>query len=139
MLPYSSIPTSSTATSNPSTAYHGSSNTPYPLYNNQFPTPSPYPTGSANTSNFPPYTPPYTTQNSSQNCPYPQQPAPIRPEYPPYPSTTSNLPNPSTGVRLFLFFLNFKLTHLLVITMYTFKKKTYLKIILISIVLFYTK
>jgi len=107
MLPYSSIPTSSTATSNPSTTYHGNSNTPYPLYNNQFPTPSPYPTGSANTSNFLSYTPPYTTQNSSQNCPYPQQPAQTRPEYPPYPPTSSNMPNTSTtGVSLFFFHLN---------------------------------
>ncbi|XP_025192169.1 tumor susceptibility gene 101 protein [Melanaphis sacchari] len=95
MLPYSSIP-SSTSTSNPSTTYHGNSNTPYPLYSNQFPTPSPYPPGSANTSNFLPYTPPYTAQNSSQNCPYPQQPAPARPEYPPYPPTSSNVPNTST-------------------------------------------
>lgn len=107
MLPYSSVPTSVSATTNPSTAYHGSSNIPYPLYNNQFPTPSPYPTGISSTSNFSPYTPPYTTQNSSQNCPYPQQPAQIRPEYPPYPSTTSNMPNTTnTGVRL-LFFIKF--------------------------------
>lgn len=94
MLPYPSIPTSSAITSNPS-SYHGSSNTPYPLYSNQFPTPSSYSTNSANTStNFPPYTPPYPTQN----CPYPQQSAPVRPEYSPYPSV-SNTSNSSTGVR----------------------------------------
>lgn len=95
MLPYPSIPTQSAATSNPSTTFHGNSNTPYPLYNNQFPTPPSYPTGSSNTSNFSPYSPPYPTQN----CAYPQQSAPIRPEYPVYPSAASTSPNTtSTGV-----------------------------------------
>lgn len=98
MLPYPSIPTPSTTASNPTT-YHGNSNAPYPLYNNQFPTPSSYPTGSANTSNFSSYTPPYPTQNSSQNCAYSQQSAPIRPEYPPYPSAIGTSPNTTTGVR----------------------------------------
>lgn len=99
MHPYPAIPTQSAST-NPST-FHGSSNTPYPLYNNQFPTPS-YPTGSSNTSNFSPYSPPYPTQN----CTYPQQPAPIRPEYPPYPSaaTASSSPNSTPGVIFFLKF-----------------------------------
>lgn len=99
MLPYPSIPTPSTTASNPSTGYHGNSNPPYPLYNNQFPTPSSYPTSSVNTSNFSPYTPPYPNQNSAQNCPYPQQPASIRPEYPPYPSAVGTSPNNTTGVR----------------------------------------
>lgn len=98
MLPYPHMPTQPSASSNPSTAYHGSSNTPYPLYNNQFPTPSPYPTNTANTSNFSPYTPPYPTQN----CPYPQQPmSSIRPEYPSYPSAASTSPNTTSGVRTF--------------------------------------
>jgi len=68
------------------------------LYNNQFPTPPSYSTSSANTSNFSPYTPPYPTQNSSQNCAYPQQPASIRPEYPPYPSAIGTSPNTTSGV-----------------------------------------
>jgi hypothetical protein len=97
MHPYPSIPTQAATTSNPST-FHGSSNTPYPLYNNQFPTPS-YPTGSSNTSNFSPYSPPYPTQN----CAYPQQPAPIRPEYPPYPSAASSSPNTTPGVIFFFY------------------------------------
>ncbi|VVC43908.1 Hypothetical protein CINCED_3A005256 [Cinara cedri] len=95
-LPYSSIPTPSTAASNNPTTYHGNSNTPYPLYNNQFPTPPSY---STNATNFSPYTPPYPTQNASQACPYPQQPAPIRPEYPPYPSTASTSPNTASGLK----------------------------------------
>lgn len=100
MLPYPSIPTPSSATSNPPTTYHGNTNTPYPLYSNQFPAPSSYPTGSASTTNFSPYTSPYPTQNSAQNCPYPQQPAPVRPEYPPYSAASSTTSNSTTGVNV---------------------------------------
>ncbi|XP_050539398.1 tumor susceptibility gene 101 protein [Daktulosphaira vitifoliae] len=97
MLPYppiSSQPTS--ATSNIPTTYHSNTTTPYPLYNSQFPTPS-YPTSSANTASFAPYTPPYPIQNSSHNIPYPQQNTSVKPEYPPYP-TSGNLPNTATGL-----------------------------------------
>lgn len=97
---YSPIPTQANSTPNSSSTYHGNTNTPYPLYNNQFPTPPSYPTNSANTSNFSPYIPPYPTQNSSQNCPYPQQPVPIRPEYPPYPSAAVTSPSATTGVSI---------------------------------------
>jgi len=98
MLPYPAMPAPPSANSNPPTTYHGSSTTPYPLYNNQFPTPTSYPTGSANTTNFPSYTSPYPTQNPTQNCPYPQQPASIRPEYPPYPGSTVTSTNTTTGL-----------------------------------------
>jgi len=100
MIPYPAMPAPPSANSNPPTTYHGSSTTPYPLYNNQFPTPTSYPTGSANTANFPSYTSPYPTQNPTQNCPYPQQPASIRPEYPPYPGSTVTSTNTTTGVSM---------------------------------------
>lgn len=100
MLPYPSMATPSTATSNVPTTYHGNSNTPYPLYSNHFPTPPSYPTASANTTNFLPYTPPYPAQNSSQNCSYPQQPVPARPEYPPYPTTAGATSNTTSGVSI---------------------------------------
>lgn len=102
MLPYppiSSQPTS--VSSNIPTTYHSNTTTPYPLYNSQFPTPS-YPTGSASTANFAPYSPPYPVQNSSHNIPYPQQTASVKPEYPPYPAS-SNLPNTATGVSFLIF------------------------------------
>lgn len=103
MLPYPSIPTPSTATSNPSSTYHGNSNTPYPLYNNQFPTPSSSfqssILGSGNLSNMHQgYNPPYPTQNPPHNCPYAQQPAAVRPEYPPYTSAANISTNSTTGV-----------------------------------------
>lgn len=105
MLPYPSIPTPSTAASNSST-YHGNSNTPYPLYNNQFPTPSSSfqstILGPGNLSSMHQvYNPPYQTQNSSQNCPYPQPSAAVRPEYPPpsYTSAANTSTNSTTGVR----------------------------------------
>ncbi|XP_050431815.1 tumor susceptibility gene 101 protein [Adelges cooleyi] len=93
MLPYPTQPSS--ASSNIPTTYHSSSTTPYPLYNNQFPTPS-YPSSSAGGStNFTPYSPPYPTQN----VPYSQQAASIKPEYPPYPTATGgSTPNTSSGL-----------------------------------------